>query len=463
MAQDESIPSSSSLEVAGDSQKSMDENLISSVKSSVSQHDPGKQVEPSTAITTQSDQLPPSLSRNPSLSKLNAGAPAFVPRSASTSLAPSALASSSSSSQNLPGLMIPRHGQPLLHMYNTPGGSAYGPISPHVLPVQNHYLYSPKLPAQYIAGGFLDQAGHEVTGPSSATVVQAAPQQDLDKGLKSGRLSAEVSQKIINQVEYYFSDLNLATTDQLMRVMSKDPEGYVPIAVVSSFKKIKSFLGNHAQLGKILCNSTKLVVSEDGKKVRRQHPLSEKDMEELQSRIIVAENLPEDHCHQNLMRIFSVVGSVKMIRTCQPQTTNGGLSSGSRTAKYDSMLPNNKLHAFVEYETAELAEKAVAELNEGGDWRNGLKVRILRSYFKEEDDSHQVNGEEGGDKDGARRGGRNRSKGRGRPTANTRAVAAHHSNSAAEQPKQQLSVPRMPDGTRGFSFGRGKPVVVKTA
>ena len=28
------------------------------------------------------------------------------------------------------------------------------------------------------------------------------------------------------QVEYYFSDLNLATTDHLMRFIGKDPEGY---------------------------------------------------------------------------------------------------------------------------------------------------------------------------------------------------------------------------------------------
>lgn len=27
-----------------------------------------------------------------------------------------------------------------------------------------------------------------------------------------------------------------------------------------------------------------------------------------QSRIVVAENLPEDHCHQNLMKVFSTVG-----------------------------------------------------------------------------------------------------------------------------------------------------------
>jgi len=73
-------------------------------------------------------------------------------------------------------------------------------------------------------------------------------------------------------------------------------------------------------------------ISEDGKKVRRINPITESAIEELQvlnsfllflyfcildnadkyyyiqSRIIVAENLPEDHCYQNLMKIFSTVG-----------------------------------------------------------------------------------------------------------------------------------------------------------
>lgn len=39
--------------------------------------------------------------------------------------------------------------------------------------------------------------------------------------------------------------------------------------------------------------------------------------------------------------------SVKMIRTCQPQTSNGVSSSGTRTAKSDSMLLSNKVYHTV--------------------------------------------------------------------------------------------------------------------
>uniref|UniRef100_A0A7N2MUR0 La-related protein 6B n=1 Tax=Quercus lobata TaxID=97700 RepID=A0A7N2MUR0_QUELO len=321
------------------------------------------------------------------------------------------------------------------------------------------------------------------------------------------------------KVEYYFSDLNLATTDHLMRFISKDSEGFVPISVVASFKKIKALISSHSQLAAVLRNSSKLVVSEDGKKVRRQRILTESEMEELQSRIVVAENLPEDHCHQNLMKVFSAVGSVKTIRTCQPQPSNGGASSASRSGKADGVLYSNKWHAFVEYESVELAEKAVAELNEEGNWRRGLRVRLmLRRTSKpssargkkghdgeviEEDDTstsdqqqsekqledppqqsdaqpHEQTGEEQqhvNEKDAGQRRGRNRGRGKGRGRGqyhhnnhhNNRGnhVGTPPSNNAVnnEQPAiaKQPPGPRMPDGTRGFAMGRGKPLAVNIA
>lgn len=90
----------------------------------------------------------------------------------------------------------------------------------------------------------------------------------------------------------------------------------------------------------------------------------------------MAENLPEDHCYQNLMKIFSAVGrylltinsendcslyyckrkkknegfdvyfidcSVKTIRTCYPQTSNGTTPATNRSAKLDMLFANKVL------------------------------------------------------------------------------------------------------------------------
>ncbi|KHG02211.1 La-related 7 [Gossypium arboreum] len=405
----------------------------------------------------------PQLLRNLSSSRLNAQAPEFVPTRSTSQ--------QQQQQQQSMRMMIPPPPPPgIMHVYSpppAPAGAAFHlpvPMPPHLVPVphhmsmRNHHHHHP-------------YQNHHHREQEVEAVAKKDHQEHKDHGSISSKngLSEEATLKILNQVEYYFGDLNLATTDHLMRFINKDPDGYVPISVVASFKKIKALVTTHSQLATVLRNSAKLVVSEDGKKVRRQHPLTESDMEELQSRIIVAENLPEDHCHQNLMKIFSAVGSVKTIRTCQPQPSGGGMSSASRSAKSDGMHFSNKLHAFVEYETVELAEKAVAELNEEGNWRSGLRVRLMLRHVGEE----HSNEKEGGQKKGRNRG---RGKGRGRTQYHNNHHSSHGnhvgtppsassnwvSNEQATGAKQPPG-PRMPDGTRGFAMGRGKPVAVNTA
>ncbi|CAN6380946.1 unnamed protein product [Urochloa humidicola] len=337
--------------------------------------------------------------------------------------------------------------------------------------------------------------------------------------------------KIRKQVEYYFSDINLATTEHLMRFISKDPEGYVPISVVAGFKKIKALVQSNSMLASALRTSSKLVVTDDGTRVKRVQPFTESDLEELQARIVVAENLPDDHCYQNLMRLFSAAGSVRTIRTCYPQTPNGTGPATNRSAKLD-MLFANKLHAFVEYDTMEDAGRAIVELNDERNWRSGLRVRLLSTcltkggkgkkggheadgYGEEENvsTSDQRNEEtpqlsdaagehmtEDGTGDTGRGRGRGRGgRGRGRGYHQYNNNQQHHSqqqqqqqhpnssqhsnnrsgahpvgtppsgnpvkNEQQTQPEsQQPSAankqppgPRMPDGSRGFSMGRGKP------
>ncbi|XVE76661.1 hypothetical protein DITRI_Ditri12bG0191900 [Diplodiscus trichospermus] len=459
----------------------------------------------------------PNLSRNLSSTRLNAQAPEFVP----TRSTPQKQQPLQQSHRMMipppppPGMMQVYPSPPPPPSFHIPLRSPV-PLPPHMVPVHHH------MPMRNHHNPYQNHHHHHHREQEVEAVTKKDQHKERkDHGATSDEngLSEEATLKILNQVEYYFSDLNLATTDHLMRFINKDPEGYVPISVVASFKKIKALILSHSQLATVLRKSLKLVVSEDGKKVRRQYPLTESDMAELQSRIIVAENLPEDHCHQNLMKIFSAVGSVKTIRTCQPQPSGCGASSASRSTKIDGMNFSNKLHAFVEYESVELAEKAVAELNDEGNWRIGLRVRLMlrcaskpghargkkghdgeghyeedlasaseqQSTEKQQEDpswlsdshSHEYPSEEySNDKECGQKKGRNRgrAKGRGRahyhnnhPNSRGNHVDAALSSSVNLVSNDQAGVvkqppgPRMPDGTRGFAMGRGKPVAVNTA
>ncbi|XP_040384816.1 la-related protein 6B-like [Oryza brachyantha] len=455
------------------------------------------------------EEQPGELPRSGSSSRLNARAPEFVPRAAAAPPPP----------------------PPVIRVFAAapppPPAAFFAAVPP---PPPPPFEYYPP-----VGGGFGAPVEHE------AEAEQAPPAQGQQQPARDG-ISDDVVHKITKQVEYYFSDINLATTEHLMRFITKDPEGYVPISVVAGFKKIKALIQGNAMLASALRTSSKLVVSDDGTRVKREQQFTESDLEELQARIVVAENLPDDHCYQNLMKLFSTVGSVKTIRTCYPQTPNGTGPVTNRSAKLD-MLFANKLHAFVEYDTVEDAEKAIVELNDERNWRNGLRVRLLNTCMTKggkgkkgchdvsdghgvEDDvstsnqSNEKHGEEAQQPDGqgeqlpdesAGDMGRGRGKGRGRggrgrghgyhyhnnnqqhyhnhqqhnnhQTSNSRSSSAHPvgtppsnhpaKNEQQQQQQQQQQTqtqpqppagaskqppgPRMPDGTRGFAMGRGKP------
>ncbi|RAL38855.1 hypothetical protein DM860_015216 [Cuscuta australis] len=310
----------------------------------------------------------------------------------------------------------------------------------------------------------------------------------------------EVKHKIIKQVEYQLSDMSLLANENLAKQMSKDPEGYVPISSVASTKKIKSLLSGSTSnevLTQALQYSTKLIVSNDGKKVKRRHPFTDKDKEELQCRTVVAENLPDDHSHHNIEKIFNVVGSVKTIRICHPQDPNSSRTKGE-------YFISNKLHALVEFESPEIAEKAAEKLNDERNWRKGLRVKMLlrrspRSVLKSrksefegcledddqgsptaEDSSHHLNRSESVDTNGEEGSSSSatckKGWGKGRGKARTTRVLTHGGGGSGrgllplspqcstETPAKQASKgPRMPDGTRGFTMGRGKPLAAAAA
>ncbi|KAK8518817.1 hypothetical protein V6N13_017915 [Hibiscus sabdariffa] len=323
--------------------------------------------------------------------------------------------------------------------------------------------------------------------PEPSTFLNSNPSLSIPNCSSKNVLTDDLRQKIIKQVEYQFSDMSLIANESLSKQISKDPEGYVPVSFIASTKKIKSLITNHQLLAQALRSSLKLVVSDDGKKVRRRHPFTEKEREQVQSRTVVVENLPEDHSHQNLDKIFNVVGSVKNIRICHPQESN------SSRSKNDYFM-SNKLHALVEYESTKIAEKAVEKLNDERNWRKGLRVRLLlrlspKSVLKtrksefdgilDDDDSPHAEHSEGSSPPNAEPFENNAEdstlglkKGWSKSRGKLRGCAQSHSGrgllSGSPQPsnavqceasvKQMSKGPRMPDGTRGFTMGRGKPL-----
>jgi La-related protein 7 len=238
------------------------------------------------------------------------------------------------------------------------------------------------------AGG---DAGAAAGGSTAEGGGGAREEQQQQKPLKP--LTDEQVDKIVKQVEFYFSDANLPTDAFLIKKVKADPTGFVPIGVVCSFNRMKTLLKKHPPIETVAAilreHSECLVVSDDGIRVRRTEPLPDIDLEDVQARTVVAENFKDQPTIESVMAQFSAAGDVAMVRVRHP-----GMQTQAGATKPSGLdliaTPSNAVHALIEFKTREDATKAAETLNDDKDWRNGLRVRLLvRNVHKKQKQQKQ--------------------------------------------------------------------------
>lgn len=137
-------------------------------------------------------------------------------------------------------------------------------------------------------------------GAEDASSAPAATDKSKNAGKEPAapkELTPEQRDKILTQVEFYFSDANLPTDAFLMKKVKSNPDGWVPLAVIVGFNRMKQLLkkNTHRVVAEILTEKSEaLVVNDEGTHVRRANPLPTFDLEDVQSRTIVAENFSKN-------------------------------------------------------------------------------------------------------------------------------------------------------------------------
>ncbi|KAF8663741.1 hypothetical protein HU200_055064 [Digitaria exilis] len=308
-------------------------------------------------------------------------------------------------------------------------------------------------------------------------------------------LTDELRDQIVKQVEYYFSDENLPTDEFMLKYVKKNKKGFVPIEIIVSFRRMKKLVQDITVIAAALRTSPKLVVSQDGKRVRRLHPLQHNELKDSKKSTVLVENLPPGFSLESIQEKFGTVGKIVNITIIDPE-----LVKESSNAKKHDFVQSSKVHALVEYEAVDAAEKAVT-LSDESNWRTGLKVRLLskvpgkhnksskenqdtvskknnqNQHLKEDQqtgseknsvtdsmestkDKENLNSaittetELQHQKSNPKGGRKGRYKGQGQIQQNTN----KQGSSGSEPLNKPIPGPRMPDGTRGFTMGRGRPL-----
>lgn len=176
----------------------------------------------------------------------------------------------------------------------------------------------------------------------------------------------DLVKRIVDQVEFYFSDENIAKDAFLLKHVRRNKEGYVSLKLISSFKRVKHLAKNWRVVAYSLQKSTKLEVNEAKTKLRRVDPLPPFD-QTTPSRTIVVINLPMDKpTIENVAEIFREFGEIALIRILRP-----GSSIPADVRSFANKHPemNGTTSALIEFDRTESAKLAIDRMND--EYRGG--------------------------------------------------------------------------------------------
>lgn len=170
---------------------------------------------------------------------------------------------------------------------------------------------------------------------------------DNETHKKQRKRTKKIIGQLQEQIEFYFGDSNLQKDRFMKQEINKHPEGYVNISTIASFNRMKQITNDLNLVVKAMKTSSMLEVSGDDLMVRRKTPVPEP--RNVDKETIYVERLPPYADHDWVKEIFSKYGKVVYISI--PRFKHTGDIKG---------------FAFVEFESAKVAQEAVEVFNKEG-------------------------------------------------------------------------------------------------
>ncbi|KAL5260358.1 hypothetical protein ACHWQZ_G010474 [Mnemiopsis leidyi] len=199
-----------------------------------------------------------------------------------------------------------------------------------------------------------------------------------------------IKAKILEQVEFYFSDANVTKDKELAKQIRRNEMGYVSIKWITSFRKIQALTQDWKAVSKVLQESTQLKVSTDKKMVRRKHPIPKKS-DQFADKTVMASNLPLSERSVDCVKdYFKGFGRVTLVRFLSPgkpypdDITSLHLPACRGSPAVDMVA--------VEFETVEAAELAVLKLSDSNNWRSSSQVQLLRTRQQKHQAAEKMHG-----------------------------------------------------------------------
>lgn len=211
--------------------------------------------------------------------------------------------------------------------------------------------------------------------------------------------SDDLSEKIVEQVEFYFSNENILKDAFLLKHVRRNKEGFVSLKLVSSFKRVRQLTKDWRVVGyAIKVKSNRIQLNDVETKIRRLEPLPVYD-ETMPSRTVVATDLPYSKITiENVSDLFSKCGEIALVRILRP---GGAIPADVRQFmnKYPELQQKEcALIEFIESHCARIAQnmndvnvyEMVASKKKTG--RKATVTKIVENYKFTENDVERSRG-----------------------------------------------------------------------
>jgi len=205
---------------------------------------------------------------------------------------------------------------------------------------------------------------------SSSVVSDGSEEGGRDSGIEAEKEpdmvvpDQDLIDRIVTQVELYFSDSNVAKDKFLLKHVRRNKEGYVSLKLVSSFKKVKQLTKDWRVVAYALSkSSTGIQINDIGTKIRRVAPLPDIDETPITCTIL-ALNIPiEKPTIDSVSQLFAQCGDIALIRVLKvgsPMSTE----IKQLSSKYPAL---NETHcAWIEFDVPESVKEACKLSEEDG-------------------------------------------------------------------------------------------------
>jgi len=211
---------------------------------------------------------------------------------------------------------------------------------------------------------------------ATVTMAEATPT-DSSSDLEGSETETdlELRERIINQVEWYFSDENLLKDSFLMKHINRNQLGYVSLKLVASLRKVKAITKDWKMVQDSLSHSKSLILNEEGTKIRRTSPAPTVDFSHI-SKTVLVKNYPEQEPNvTELEQQFGEYGEVSQVRIILP---GRAVPLDVKPSKVHYPSIGKDLCILVEFETEEATKSAYHKIQEHQSWRDEMKVHLMK-------------------------------------------------------------------------------------